>query len=182
MKCDEVQDADDGHQSCKSCREVGQVCEFNAPVRKRPVGSAHGEQKWVAHILCRGPAVGFKKRRRTVSSVEHGRRSGASPTDTVGPMPSAQPSSPPPTIGRATNVNTTATTRIPSPESLRSRSTSRAPTRDLPLLGLPRSMIDELLVVYFTHVHVSPEPLRPCPVGCIPARLIWLIECLASDI
>lgn len=35
MKCNDVQEEDTNRQSCKGCREVGQYCSFQAPVRKR---------------------------------------------------------------------------------------------------------------------------------------------------
>jgi hypothetical protein len=56
------------------------------------------------------------------------------------------------------DVPTTESSRAPSLEStvpLSQAVTKSAGNRDVPLLGLPRPMVDELLAAYFTHVHVS---------------------------
>lgn len=77
-----------------------------------------------------GPTAGFKKRRQAANDGE----STSTPDATISP-------------------DTTATTSEapgPCPESA-----SSGPRQKVPLLGLPRQMIDELLAVYFTHVHVS---------------------------
>lgn len=50
-----------------------------------------------------------------------------------------------------------AESRTLSPPVLPASSGSR-PSGRPPLLGLPRAMVDDLLAVYFTHVHVSVVP------------------------
>jgi hypothetical protein len=108
----------------------------------------------------RGPSVGFKKRRHTGSSTDHTLvQVQESPSTPTPPLPIIAPSPPTsPLPAKSFEAQVTSPSRPPSADSSfqRSRLGSRIPPgRDVPLLGLPRPMIDELLAVYFTHVHVS---------------------------
>lgn len=152
MKCDDIRDLETGQQSCKSCRDLGLTCAFNAPVRKRCASTDGGACKRANGDDDSGPAVGFKKRRRTSQSADQSRETEISPVIKVNDISVTQPGSSP------TKAPVASGSRPPSPGSSnhRSRSASRAPiSRDGPFLGLPRPMIDELLAVYFTHVHVG---------------------------
>lgn len=125
----------------------------------------------------RGPAVGFKKRRRTGSSTDHARNADLSPVVPNIPGPLAG-------VDRSANipeVQVASSSRLASPDSARqrSRSGSRIPaSRDVPLLGLPRPMIDELLAVYFTHVHVRSDFLTLYRTSCGAEQ----VECMAFDL
>jgi len=66
-------------------------------------------------------------------------------------------------------LETVPASRTVSPSPPSQRSASRRAVR-IPLLGLPRGMVDELLAVYFTHVHVN------------VVVIALMAECLAIDI
>ncbi|CAK9784722.1 unnamed protein product [Cutaneotrichosporon oleaginosum] len=140
MKCEDLRvNQTSGRSSCKVCRENREDCKFDAPVKKR------------------GPRPGWRQRARSASPshrqhvLQHPHHSSSgqqhSP-DTKLPLP-------PPTSNSHSSVllhhqlaDTAATTRdtSPSPEATRRHTKG-------PLMGLSTALVDELLAVYFTHVH-----------------------------
>ncbi|RSH91638.1 hypothetical protein EHS25_009007 [Saitozyma podzolica] len=140
LKCEDIRDsATTGESSCKLCREFHQICTFTAPVRKR------------------GPAPGFRRRSVRTPSAEpistsipsERQPTSLSPTQpAVTHEAEAEPSSSSvhgSAQGRYDGTSTPPTIPPTRPES-------RVQHRR-PLLGLPPTMVDELLAVYFTHVH-----------------------------
>ncbi|BEI86712.1 hypothetical protein CcaverHIS002_0700580 [Cutaneotrichosporon cavernicola] len=126
MKCEDIRvNQVSGRSSCKVCRENREDCKFEAPVKKR------------------GPRPGWRQRARS-----------ASPNRRPHPTQASSERSP---EGKLPILNaqvlphiaeSTAPTRdtSPSPEGTRRHTKG-------PLMGLSTALVDELLAVYFTHVH-----------------------------
>ncbi|ORY21002.1 fungal-specific transcription factor domain-domain-containing protein [Naematelia encephala] len=120
-KCEDIQDAPDGGQSCRLCRQSQQQCLFTLPVRKR------------------GPTPGFR-----AYQVHN---------------PPADQTPPPSRLDASRDIPTVRSTlhhsRTPSPTStsLQAPETQARLRRGESLFGIPTAMVDQLLAVYFTHVH-----------------------------
>ncbi|KIR26992.1 hypothetical protein I309_04159 [Cryptococcus deuterogattii LA55] len=126
-KCEDIREIPGVGPACKACREENQECLYTLPVRKR------------------GPARGFKSQiNQTSQNADGSQQNQPQPSDF--PEPSnyyEQDRATPENSGShspASHAGSSGRPHIP----LRQRE---------PFFGIPTNMVDQLLAVYFTHVH-----------------------------
>ncbi|KAL1411965.1 hypothetical protein Q8F55_002958 [Vanrija albida] len=134
MKCEDITvSPTSGAPTCKLCRDNRVECTFETPVRKR------------------GPAPGFRRRAGSTSNDSPDEsKAGSTPAPTSGghhQLRSDQPESSRMAANRATPP--VSQHHNPRPKA----NPETGPVMRVRLLGLPPILIDELLAIYFTHVH-----------------------------
>ncbi|ODO09362.1 hypothetical protein I350_02962 [Cryptococcus amylolentus CBS 6273] len=141
-KCEELRENSDGTPSCKACREE------HKPISRR----------LLLTLIYRGPARGFKH--GVDSSSAGAEQQQQRPLRPQYPLATGRPG--PANLGHQER-STLSSSRTQSPPPSTSGSAHRPPLRpNEPFFGIPTHMVDQLLAVYFTHVHnVWPLVCKP---------------------